>query len=102
MTVIVATLQMTLLPISNLILKKLAFNLLLSWLNIPAPFQEHYESPLVAVKFKNPAQGQLLHVECRAWAKNIKYNKMDRIGMTHFELFILDNDMAETYEDSFK
>ena len=66
------------------------------------PLQEHYESPLIAVQFENPAMGQLLHIECRAWAKNIKYDRMDRIGMAHFELFILDTKMTETYEDSFK
>merc|ERR1712156_884888 len=32
---------------------------------------------------------QLLHVECRAWAKNIGYNKRDRIGINHLELLIL-------------
>ena len=66
------------------------------------PIQEHYESPLIAVRFENPAMGQLLHIECRAWAKNIRYERMDRIGMAHFELFILDTEMTETYEDSFK
>lgn len=54
------------------------------------------------MQFENPAMGQLLHIECRAWAKNIRYDRMDRIGMAHFELFILDTEMTETYEDSFK
>ena len=39
-----------------------------------------YISPLIAVQFANARQNQLLHVECRAWAKNIGYNKRDRIG----------------------
>ena len=54
------------------------------------------------MQFENPAMGQLLHIECRAWAANIRYDRMDRIGMAHFELFILDTEMTETYEDSFK
>ena len=70
--------------------------------SLSCPIQEHYESPLIAVRFENPAMGQLLHIECRAWAANIRYDRMDRIGMAHFELFILDTEMTETYEDSFK
>ena len=64
--------------------------------------QRHYQSPVVAVQFKQPTKGQLLHVECRAWAKNIGYNRMDRIGMVHFELFIMDNELAEEYNSSFQ
>jgi sodium/potassium-transporting ATPase subunit beta len=64
--------------------------------------QRMYESPLVAVQFLNPKIGQLLHVECRAWAKNIRYHRMDRIGMVHFELFVLDNKTAKLYEKSLK
>ncbi len=54
--------------------------------------QDNYESPVVAVQFLNATLGQLLHIECRAWAKNIKYVRMDRIGMVRFELFILKED----------
>lgn len=52
----------------------------------PYTQQTGYQSPLVAVQFdiKNP--GQLVHVECRAWAKNIGYDKRDRIGIVHFEI----------------
>ena len=56
-----------------------------------------YESPLVAVRFKNPRVGQLLHVECRGWAKNIEYNRMDRKGMVRFELLVLDDDHADVF-----
>ena len=48
--------------------------------------QKNYQSPLVAVKLHNVNEGQLLHIECRAWAKNINYNRRDRVGIVHFEL----------------
>ena len=62
----------------------------------PFENQDGYVSPLVAVQFKNPNLGQLLHIECRAWAKNINYDKRARMGISHFELFVVDNAMAET------
>jgi sodium/potassium-transporting ATPase subunit beta len=61
----------------------------------PYENQEHYESPLVAVQFKNPNPGQLLHIECRAWAKNIDYDRRHRMGISHFELYVLNDAMAE-------
>ena len=61
--------------------------------------QENYESPLVAVQFNNPKLGQLLHVECRAWAKNIDYDKRHRMGISHFELYILNDAMAASMEN---
>lgn len=70
-------------------------------LYFPYMKQDHYESPIVAVQFMNPPIGQLLHVECRAWAKNIDYNRLDRIGMVHFELLVLDNQAAKEFEKSF-
>jgi len=54
-----------------------------------------YISPLIAVQFANARQNQLLHVECRAWAKNIGYNKRDRIGINHLELLILSDAAAK-------
>merc|ERR1711988_282055 len=48
--------------------------------------QEDYQSPLVAVKINDINPGQLIHVECRAWAKNIKYNRRDRVGIVRFEV----------------
>jgi len=50
--------------------------------------QKGYLPPLVAVQFNNVRPGQLLHVECRAWAKNIGYHKRDKIGRAHFELMV--------------
>lgn len=52
--------------------------------------QSNYISPLVAVQFKNLPVNQLVHVECRAWAKNIKYDRRDRLGINHLEIHILD------------
>jgi len=51
-----------------------------------------YQSPLVAVQFAGAKKSQLLHVECRAWAMNIGYNKRDRIGINHLELLLLGNE----------
>jgi sodium/potassium-transporting ATPase subunit beta len=56
----------------------------------PFTNQPGYQSPLVAVQFTQPKKGILLHIECRAWAKNIGYNRRDRIGKAHFELLVHD------------
>jgi len=56
----------------------------------PYTNQKNYQSPLVAIKFNNPNPGQFIHIECRAWAKNIGYNRRDRAGIAHFELMIHD------------
>lgn len=68
----------------------------------PYQNQEDYLSPLVAVKF-NPGKnkpygvGQLIHIECRAWAHNIGYNRRDKIGISVFELHIMDQDATDKY-----
>nr|CAH1755610.1 Na,K-ATPase beta 2 [Oncopeltus fasciatus] len=49
---------------------------------------EGYLSPLVAVNFKRPKTGVIINVECRAWAKNLKVDRKERIGIVHFELLI--------------
>ncbi|XP_045470069.1 sodium/potassium-transporting ATPase subunit beta-2-like [Harmonia axyridis] len=54
----------------------------------PYTNSKDYFSPLIAVHFKRPASGVVLNIECRAWAKNIKYNKDDKSGFVHFELYI--------------
>jgi len=54
----------------------------------PYKNQKDYQSPLVAVKLHNVTVGQLVHVECRAWARNIKYDRRDRIGIVHFEMVV--------------
>jgi len=50
--------------------------------------QDGYISPLIAVQFMDATPGQLLHIECRAYAGNIKYDKRDKLGRAHFELLI--------------
>jgi sodium/potassium-transporting ATPase subunit beta len=54
-----------------------------------------YQSPIVAVQFAKAAKNQLLHIECRAWAKNIGYSKRDRVGINHLELLVLGNEGAK-------
>lgn len=56
----------------------------------PYKNQVGYQSPLMAIKFEKPTKGMLLHIECRAWAKNINYDRMDRVGKAHFEIMIYD------------
>lgn len=54
--------------------------------------QDGYVSPVVAVQFENVPVNQLIHIECRAWALNIGYNRRDRIGINHLEIMVMDND----------
>ncbi|XP_026490528.1 sodium/potassium-transporting ATPase subunit beta-2-like [Vanessa tameamea] len=49
---------------------------------------EGYLSPLVAVHLQRPRTGIVINIECRAWARNIKYNRRDGLGVVHFELMI--------------
>lgn len=49
-----------------------------------------YQSPLVAVQFDvSGHKGQLLHIECRAWAHNIGYSRRDKIGINSLEILVL-------------
>lgn len=50
--------------------------------------QQGYRSPLVMVQFEDPTPGVLLMIECKAYAKNIKHNRLYKIGSTHFELLV--------------
>lgn len=45
-----------------------------------------YLQPLVAVRFASIETGVLINIECRAYAKNIKHDRSERIGSVHFEL----------------
>jgi len=47
-----------------------------------------YQSPLVAVQFNNLKKGLLYHIECRAYAGNIGYDRSDRVGKAHFEIIV--------------
>jgi len=47
-----------------------------------------YQPPIVAVQFERPKPGVLINIECKAWAKNILYDRSERRGSVHFELMI--------------
>ncbi|KAJ2944453.1 hypothetical protein O0L34_g3793 [Tuta absoluta] len=49
---------------------------------------EGYLSPLVAIHLERPRTGIVINIECRAFARNIKYDRRDRLGVVHFELMI--------------
>jgi len=61
--------------------------------------QDNYKSPLVAVQFKDVPKNQLVHIECRAFAQGIGYNRRDRIGINHLELYVTDNKGADKIAD---
>jgi len=50
--------------------------------------QRGYLSPIVMVQLKNPMPGVLMNIECTAWARNIKHNRLKRQGLVHFELIM--------------
>jgi sodium/potassium-transporting ATPase subunit beta len=50
--------------------------------------QQGYQSPFIFVQFKRPHPGVVINVECKAFAKNVKPDKMMRLASTHFELLI--------------
>ena len=76
----------------------------------PYKNQEKYLSPAVFAHLKNPkskfynltslktrgyivtrvcfAEGVLISISCKAWAKNIEHETQDRVGLTHFEIMI--------------
>ena len=65
----------------------------------PYQNQEDYLNPLVAVQFhpKLPkASGFMLHIECRAWAQNIGYNRRDKVGIASLEVRVLDDKAAKS------
>jgi len=48
----------------------------------------NYHSPLVAVQITNAPIGQLLHIECKAWYKDVLHNRKDKLGLTQFEVMV--------------
>ena len=50
--------------------------------------QQGYRSPLVFVRFMNPAPNILIMVECRAYARNIRRNSVEKAGTVRFELLV--------------
>ncbi|KAF6215455.1 hypothetical protein GE061_010208 [Apolygus lucorum] len=49
---------------------------------------EGYLPPIVAIVLNNPKNGILLNIECKAWAKNIKHDRKEKVGMVQFEVLI--------------
>ncbi|XP_034936763.1 sodium/potassium-transporting ATPase subunit beta-2 [Chelonus insularis] len=47
-----------------------------------------YLSPLVAVWFEAPKRNVLINIECKAWARNIIHDRVERRGSVHFELMV--------------
>lgn len=68
----------------------------------PYKGQSDYVSPLVAVQFtpNQKALGQMVHVECRAWAPNIGYSRRDKIGISVFEIQILNGAIAKELNEA--
>lgn len=54
----------------------------------PYENSEGYLSPLVAVHFERPMRGIIINIECKAWARNIRHDRADKLGSVHFELMI--------------
>merc|ERR1711973_160670 len=54
----------------------------------PYQNQDGYLSPAVFVQLKNPKKGVMIAIECKAWAKNIEHDSMERRGLAHFEVMI--------------
>jgi len=54
----------------------------------PYSKQKGYQSPFVMIQFEKPNRGVLINIECKAWAKNIRYDRMEREGSVHFELLV--------------
>jgi len=54
----------------------------------PYTNQKGYLSPVVFAQLENPARGVMIAIECKAWARNIEHNSMERRGLAHFELMI--------------
>lgn len=50
--------------------------------------QPGYHAPIVVVQFMNPTRGFLVMVTCKAYAHNIAINKMNSLGLVHFELLV--------------
>ncbi|XP_060082678.1 probable sodium/potassium-transporting ATPase subunit beta-3 [Ylistrum balloti] len=50
--------------------------------------QQGYRTPLVFVRFERPTPGVLIMVECRAYAANIQYDRLEKAGSVHFELLV--------------
>jgi sodium/potassium-transporting ATPase subunit beta len=56
----------------------------------PYKNQPNYKTPFVMVQMIVPESSRhtLINVECRAWAKNIHYDRPNRLGSVHFEILV--------------
>ncbi|KAK3927340.1 Sodium/potassium-transporting ATPase subunit beta-2 [Frankliniella fusca] len=54
----------------------------------PYENSEGYLSPIMAIHFEKPRTGILIQIECKAWARNIRHDRRDKLGSVHFELMI--------------
>jgi sodium/potassium-transporting ATPase subunit beta len=56
----------------------------------PYKNQPNYRSPFLMVQLDVPQTSRhtLINVECRAWARNIHYDRQSRLGSTHFEILV--------------
>lgn len=54
----------------------------------PYKNQEGFRSPLVMAQFEHPSNGILIHVVCKAWARNIRHHLNDMIGLAQFQLLV--------------
>ncbi|XP_005111041.1 sodium/potassium-transporting ATPase subunit beta-2 [Aplysia californica] len=50
--------------------------------------QQGYRSPLVFLRFENPHPGILLMITCKAYARNIIHDRVDRVGQVSFEVMV--------------
>jgi sodium/potassium-transporting ATPase subunit beta len=39
-------------------------------------------------QFEHPSNGILIHVVCKAWARNIRHHLNDMIGLAQFQLLV--------------
>ncbi|KAF2369186.1 Sodium/potassium-transporting ATPase subunit beta [Trinorchestia longiramus] len=61
------------------------------WRGFPAyyfPYRHTpgYLSPIVALEFTNLQPFVLINIECKAWAKNVRHDRSNRLGLVHFEI----------------
>jgi len=56
----------------------------------PYKNQPNYRTPFLMVQLSVPEASRhtLINVECKAWAKNIHYERTNRLGSVHFEILV--------------
>lgn len=50
---------------------------------------EVYQAPLIAIKVTPKVNGQLIHIQCKAFHQNVIHSTKDKIGMVQFEVQVL-------------